>query len=312
MFEYLDKELMEIREKFRIRQKLLADIERTAGVLFEKREKLKDLGSVLNKENDDVKKLEGLSLTGLFHFVLGDKDLHLEKERQEFLAAKLKYDECKYSVSALEREIEGFKTRIAAIGEIDEKYKTLIKKKEQLISQSDNENLKKMIELSESIADAKLDMKELKEAISAGRIALNGLDQIISSLKSAKNWGAFDMLGGGLISTAMKHSKINNAREFIHEVQQQLRIFRRELADVDTKTDIKIEIDSFSTFADYFFDGLISDWVVQSKINKSLESALRVSEMVNVALMRLQYSYKDTQEKYNIFEKEKRELIEQA
>lgn len=311
-FAQLNSELIEIKEKIRSRQKLMSDIESTVGMLYDEKIKLKNLESIVNKENDDVKKLEGLSLTGLFHFILGDKDLRLDKERQEYLSSILKYDECKYSVSALEREIEDYKTRIAAIGEIDEKYKTLIKKKEQLISQSDNENMKKLIELSESIADAKSDIKELKEAISAGRIALSGLDQIISSLKSAKNWGAFDMLGGGLISTAMKHSKINNAREFIHEVQQQLRIFRRELADVDTKTDIKIEIDSFSTFADYFFDGLISDWVVQSKINKSLESALRVSEMVNVALMRLQYSYKDTQEKYNIFEKEKRELIEQA
>mgnify|MGYP001559106142 CR=1 FL=1 len=34
---------------------------------------------------------------------------------------------------------------------------------------------------------------------------------------------------------------------------------------------IDINIGSFETFADYFFDGLISDWVVQSGIHELLE-----------------------------------------
>jgi chromosome segregation ATPase len=312
MFDELNRELIEIKEKLRVRQKLLGDIERTQSMLAERNSRLKDLESVLEKENADVKKLEGLSLNGLFHSILGDKQAQLDKERQEYLSAKLKYDECQYSISALGSEIESYKIRISSIGDLDGKYKAIVEKKEQLISQSSDENATKLVELSESLADTKLDMKELSDAIRAGKKALTGLDEVTNSLRSAKNWGTFDMLGGGLISTAVKHSRINSARESIHQVQQQLRVFQRELADVGSKTDIEINIGSFATFADYLFDGLIVDWIVQSKINQSLESTIKVSERIRIVLAQLQNSYQDTQTKLNNLEQKKIVLIEQT
>jgi hypothetical protein len=312
MFEQLNRELIEIREKLRVRQKLINNLERTRGMLEEQNSKLVKLGLILKKEGADVQKLEGLSLAGLFHSVLGDKQAHLEKERQEYLAAKLKYDECKYSISALESDIDGIKIRIAALGDLDGQYRSVVEKKEQLISQGDNKNTAKLIELSEALADKLSDIKELKEAIEAGKSSLNVLDEVVSSLKSAKNWGTFDILGGGLIATAVKHSRINNARESIHQVQQQLRIFQRELADVGSETGIEIDIGSFATFADYFFDGLIVDWIVQSKIGRSLESAVQVAERVRKVLGQLQNNLKKSQDECQNLKWQKQKIIEQT
>ena len=49
-------------------------------------------------------KLEGLSLTGLFYSVLGTKRERLDKEREEYLAAKLKYDESQEAAKDLQAE----------------------------------------------------------------------------------------------------------------------------------------------------------------------------------------------------------------
>ena len=65
-FAQLNNELIELKEKIRTRQKLMSDIERTAGTLYDEKIKLKNLDSAVKKENEDVKKLEGMSLTGLF------------------------------------------------------------------------------------------------------------------------------------------------------------------------------------------------------------------------------------------------------
>ena len=37
--------------------------------------------------------------------------------------------------------------------------------------------------------------------------------------------------------------------------------------DVDNIPEFRIETGDFLTFADYFFDGIVADWLVQSKIN---------------------------------------------
>ena len=73
---------------------------------------------------------------------------------------------------------------------------------------------------------------ELNEAIEAGEMALKGLRFAIQELRKAKNWGIYDMVGGGLLATAVKHSKIDEAKSIIQDVQVWLKKFKRELSDV--------------------------------------------------------------------------------
>src|SRR5690606_32881527 len=70
----------------------------------------------------------------------------------------------------------------------------------------------------------------------------------------------------------VKHSKIDDANKMSYDVQQCLKRFQKELNDVNEFTDITVDIGSFATFADFFFDGLFADWFVQSKINESISN----------------------------------------
>lgn len=47
--------------------------------------------------------------------------------------------------------------------------------------------------------------KEKREAVEAGQRALNSLRAAQNNLNSAKNWGIFDMFGGGMFSTFIKN-----------------------------------------------------------------------------------------------------------
>lgn len=114
-------------------------------------------------------------------------------------------------------------------------------------------------------------MKEKQEAIEAGERALSSLRQAQSDLNSAKNWGLVDMFGGGFISTMVKRSKLDSAQEHMRQARYDLRSFSRELNDVSTVYNLNIDIDDFLSFADWFFDGFIVDWMVQDKINSARE-----------------------------------------
>ena len=108
--------------------------------------------------------------------------------------------------------------------------------------------------------------KELKEAILASEKALKCLRQAEEKLNRASNWGLLDLLGGDLISGIVKHSKIEEATLAIEEAKRNLVIFQRELRDVNQNYHLQIDIGGFLLFADFFFDGLIADYLVQSKI----------------------------------------------
>ncbi|MEG2950734.1 MAG: hypothetical protein RR946_08585 [Clostridia bacterium] len=112
---------------------------------------------------------------------------------------------------------------------------------------------------------------EIREAIQAAAQTLEHLNRARECLNSAGNWGIVDMLGGGFFSTLMKRGKMGNAEQEMMQARQAMRSFAAELRDVQNASKLHIELNDFVGFADYFFDGMIADWMVQSRIGAAKE-----------------------------------------
>ena len=109
--------------------------------------------------------------------------------------------------------------------------------------------------------------REIYEAINAADYALRCLYDAQDYLRSARNWGIYDILGGGMLATFVKRSKMRDASDCIQEAKRAVATFRRELADVDRAMPLAINEGDFWGFADYFFDGFFADMMVQSQIS---------------------------------------------
>lgn len=130
--------------------------------------------------------------------------------------------------------------------------------------------------------------KEIREAINAGKRAKASLNEARNKLNSAKNWGIVDILGGGLISGLLKHSRIKDASKCIENAKHDMRDFEQELGDIRDIEGLRIEIGDFLTFADFFFDGLIADIFVQSKIKDAKNQIDTAISHVDRILARLE------------------------
>lgn len=133
--------------------------------------------------------------------------------------------------------------------------------------------------------------QELLEAIEAGERARFSLRHAQESLKSAKGWGIFDLLGGGFIADMIKHGKVKDASKWMEIARGDLRIFETELRDVDIASEIGIETDDFLTFADFFFDGVIADYMMHSRIAETKEKIDQAIDRVTYLLAKLQEQY---------------------
>lgn len=52
----------------------------------------------------------------------------------------------------------------------------------------------------------------------------------------------------------MKRSKMNDAQYLMEAAKSDLKRFQKELVDVNVPLDLKMEVGSFLSFADFFFD----------------------------------------------------------
>lgn len=128
-------------------------------------------------------------------------------------------------------------------------------------------------------------LREIREAIDAANLALDSLSRVENHLAGARNWGLIDMFGGGFFTTMMKHSRLDSAKRDMEEAKYNLKQLQKELRDIDIPMNIQVGVGDFLTFADYFFDGFVADWLVQSKINDTRrqvsDAKMRVQRIVS-------------------------------
>ena len=114
------------------------------------------------------------------------------------------------------------------------------------------------------------DIAQVNQALNLTNQLIAELDQAERSLSSARNWGFLDVLGGGLITDLIKHSKLNNAKSSMDRVNYLLQELRRALGGISMAGDYSMNVGGFETFADFFFDSGIVDVYMTAKIMSSL------------------------------------------
>ena len=131
------------------------------------------------------------------------------------------------------------------------------------------------------------DMKEINEARRAGNEVLRLLDEVERNLKSARNWGFYDIIGGGFLSSSIKHDKVGRAEKLMQDVKRALFNLQRELKDVNLSIPDTVVVSDLEKFLDIAFDNIVSDWFTQSRINQSLREVERIRAQVQKILWEL-------------------------
>ena len=227
LYDQINKDIEGAKEKVRKKERLEGLLQRAKDSLNQEEERLRTLKKVLQKEEKDVKKLEGMSFRSLIYTILGNKQERLNKEQSEFVAAKLKYDECRNSVQVLKEEIEGYSAQLSELGDVHHHLDELLKKKEELILSTGDKNAGRLQENLDKISQYTLEQNELKEAILAGNNAIQALEEAKDALDDAENMGTWDILGGGFLVTSMKHSSIDEAIDYVSKANSYLNTFSR-------------------------------------------------------------------------------------
>ena len=280
--------------------------------------KLNKLAAVLEKELKDFEKLQDLSLKGLFHKVLGNKEEQMEKEKQEYLAASLKYDEVKKELDLIDFEYKVLSEKLEKLKGIGEEVSALSKAREKELLKENSSEGRQLQGVHQKIVKHKHMLHEVAEALAAGEEAIKKLEIVLNYLGRARNWGQWDMMGqsgrggSGYHRQLMKRTNIDRARAGIHHAQHALRVFDREIKDVygpQASLQLNIDLGSFNAFADIFFDNLITDWIIQTKIRNAISGVQGARDRVLRMIRSLERERIERKAQLTELEKQRKALI---
>ncbi|MFU7516935.1 hypothetical protein [Clostridium sp. HCS.1] len=273
--EFTKIELDKTKQK-KLKNKLLA-----IGNEINKTEKtFEELKIKLSKEKKDVDKLESFTLSYIYFKMKGNIDEKISKERFEFLEAQAKYIECEDYLKRLLLNKKEILNELSKLGDLDLKYNNLLNKSSEYILSLNNDKSKSILKILEKIKFISIEKREIQEALFEGDRLIPYIDNAISSLNSAKNWGIYDMMGGDLIATMAKRSKMSDASNALNSIKVMLNKYNSELNDLSEDISVSLNLDSFSGFMDYFFDNFFTDYFIQGKINSALDSSINLKNNV--------------------------------
>jgi hypothetical protein len=268
--------LLTIPDELTNSKSYLASLKET---LVSTQDRLFDLSQIRKTEEEDVRKLEKLSVTSVVARIKGDKDKKLEKERLELFNALNKEEAVKKEYDRLITVIKETENQIQELERLN------------VIKQDSERDLRTLLdEVCEGVADPTEDaierqLRTLKDSLhpiesQRNRIfrARNHLEHAIIDLQQAEkelggasgmaNWDTF--FGGGFIADSIKHSKMSAARDRVYNAQTNLKNAQREYPDLPEMRGAYIEEISF--FWDGFMDNIFSDLSARDKIIRSRHS----------------------------------------
>ena len=283
-----DEKLQELQKQMARQKKLRAEVDDLQRNIAALAVRERDLAAARAAEQVDVDKLEGRTLAAWFYGLTGSRENRLEAERQQARAAAVKHDAVVLQLQEAKEELRVRQKELDGLRGCEMQYQETLRKKAQVIKERDSVRGGEILELEEKIGWLDGQCAELNEAISAGGRACSQADRVLEHLNSAESLSTWDMMGGGLLTDLAKHEELDCAQEQTEHLQLCLDRFRTELADVTIHADLCVQMDEFTRFADFFFDGLFADWAVRDHIHQSQDRVSHTRSKIRMVLNRLE------------------------
>lgn len=264
----------------------------------------------LEKESEDVDKLEGMSLVGFIHLLKGTLIDQLDKEEREAMIAKNQYGFACQELDVCLKEIELTKSRIVNKYEIEREYLALLKSQEEKLVDENTEHAREVKRLMKEIYYRTEIIREIKEAEEAGRLLKASFESILKSFNDAEALGIIDVLESGLLVSNCSHETVKSTNEELVLIQQNIRKYHLELLDVFSVCDIELDGEALLNFSDAFLEGVMHRKEIEDKITYAKDLLEEMVMTIGNSLKVLLNKRNKVSEIYNDLKAEKIKVIE--
>lgn len=201
----------------------------TCSALTQALQHLRALEVYLEQAQQDLKNLDGLSLTGLLYALTGRKGQAVEKARHEYASLSTEYKAYTRKIEALEIDISKLEKALDEIGDVRGLYQAGLQERQAAVESSRGAAADKLQDLRKKKADLERLVNALAKALHAGEEALKDLRDEVHVMGSMGRIRVAE--GHGLIRAAVNSARKGAVEECAARVRATVRRFRSRLAD---------------------------------------------------------------------------------
>lgn len=237
-------------ERMRLVEKRLIRIDQQLLIL---KDEIKDQEVRVQREYQDVVKLEGSTLGQLFSKVLSEKrENQLEIERQEYLQAVLTYDALVKEVEVLRFEKDVLSGKLEAKDAVTRAYQNALKQEEQNILNNTPEIAIDISHQNRRIAKQRSTITEIDEVLIVGRLLLSNLEEVVKMVKGVDT---------GYMRNYAFVQKSKKVGSLVASINVLFNKYFEEMLDVYPNLELSLHTFKVQRFVSSFYDRMISDYI---------------------------------------------------
>jgi prefoldin subunit 5 len=275
--------LAEDREAERLR----ADLRSLRAELAPLRAEVSELRARHEREHSDVEDLRGLGLRSLLASIRGTKHDELRREESEAASARDAAVSGLARLRQLDERAEQLEQRVARLGDTAARREGAAQAYAEELRTSTHPVAPHVDEVLTRLATVRGQSEELEHVRAAGARAAAALDAARGHLSAAAGWSAYDTFaGGGMLASSVKHSHADDASRSIAAAQHALVEFAGSMRDHGAAAGLRADlgIGGGTRTLDVWFDNVVTDWRVRSRLEDAAAAVERASEAVREAL----------------------------
>lgn len=263
-------------------------------------------------EQQDVERLEGMSLTRVLAALHHSRDDALARERAEADAARYRAADAQARMAAVQSELDAADARREQLSGAPQAYADSLAGRERQLTQTADPRGAQLLRLAGDRGMLTAEVQEMQAADLAAQQAAQALAEVQDRLGSASGWSTYDMVfGGGLVGNAIKHDRMDQAAAAAAEADRRLAALRTDLAELaqSEPTAPRLQLSAGLRFADLFFNNIFTDIAVARQIRDGQDNVARTVQLVTDLRQQLAGQVRDLQDRLAKIDRQRTELL---
>lgn len=263
------EEVLRIRRELEGEGQLIKELGKWNARYAETAAQARALDAECQQLEEEIRELEEYGVKSLMYRLLFKRKKTLRRMRAEKTELMEAFEEARKQQKKDEEKVHFYENELFHLEGLKRRLERLEREKiADYKEEAAGEDLD-FLGLEKEVADLKEKITQLKKALQAGRSAYELAGEIVSNLESAEEIGRQDMYSSSFFVTYDKHQYLKAAQGRLEDLRTKIQSFKGELADASLPEEFEIKMGGFWKFADYFLDGLYTDYQAMRKIRKA-------------------------------------------
>lgn len=248
-------------------------------------------------EQEEVRRDRDESFSALLERLLRRAEQRCAAGEAELCAASMKYETAVRQLSDVQAHIAALLREKAQYAGAETSLTAAFHAQRQHLAAAGPQRAAELLALEQRIAATEAELHEVDEALVAGERVLAAVENAARRLSGAEGWGGVDLLSSGphaVVAAFAGRGLSVPAENSVYAMQEMLRSYRTELADVELEAGLRMKVDGFLRFADGVFDDLFaasSAWDPVRGVEQRLADAAEQVQAVQTHLAASQERY---------------------